>query len=154
MRCPTTEFFLCGRSSKTFLLASLSGERCSGGQLLSTFSDLAGGLLLERRWATISLRLWGVAGTCPCWWTGRWTVAWRRRSLFYVYVYGGIQTMKKLLINIETHFSWNDSGKKVANQNWKSKLLPGVSFQLFFFQTLTSDKVQRSRQLRTIEVYR
>ena len=47
VRCPTTEFFLCGRSSKTFLLASLSGERCSGGQLLSTFSDLAGGLGLE-----------------------------------------------------------------------------------------------------------
>ena len=49
MRCPTTEFFLCGRSSKTFLLASLSGERCSGGQLLSTFSDsaCAGGLLQE-----------------------------------------------------------------------------------------------------------
>ena len=45
MRCQTTEFFLCGRSSKTFLLASLSGERCSGGQLLSTFSDLAGGQL-------------------------------------------------------------------------------------------------------------
>ena len=36
---------------------------------------------------------------------------------FYVYVYGGMQTMKKLLINIETNFSWNDSGKKVANQN-------------------------------------
>ena len=31
---------------------------------------------------------------------------------------------KKLLINIETNFSWNDSGIKVANQNWKSKLLP------------------------------
>ena len=37
--------------------------------------------LLERRSATISFRLWGVAGTCPCWWTGRRTVAWRRRSL-------------------------------------------------------------------------
>ena len=49
MRCPTTEFFLCGRSSKTFLLASLSGERCSGGQLLSTFSDLAGGLVCSDR---------------------------------------------------------------------------------------------------------
>ena len=48
MRCPTTEFFLCGGSSKTFLLASLSGERCSGGQLLSTFSDLAGGLWFYR----------------------------------------------------------------------------------------------------------
>ena len=44
VRCPTTESFLCGRSSKTYILASLSGERCSGGQLLSTFSDLAGGL--------------------------------------------------------------------------------------------------------------
>ena len=46
---------------------------------------------------------------------------------FYVYVYGGMQTMKKLLINIETNFSWNDSGKKVANQNWKSKLLPDAA---------------------------
>ena len=34
--------------------------------------------------------------------------------------------MKKLLINIETNFSWNDSVKKVANQIWKSKLLPAV----------------------------
>ena len=31
---------------------------------------------------------------------------------------------KKLLIKIETNFSWNDSGKKVANHYWKSKLLP------------------------------
>ena len=37
-----------------------------------------------------------------------------------------MQKMKKLLINIETNFSWNDSGKKVANQNWKSKLLPAL----------------------------
>ena len=54
MRCPTTEFFLCGGSSKTFLLASLSGERCSGGQLLSTFSDLAGGLL----WLRCRIEYW------------------------------------------------------------------------------------------------
>ena len=54
VRCPTTEFFLCGRSSKTFLLASLSGERCSGGQLLSTFSDLEGGLLVRKSWSTVS----------------------------------------------------------------------------------------------------
>ena len=39
--------------------------------------------LLERRWATISFRLWGIAGTCPCWWTGRRAVASGRRSLFW-----------------------------------------------------------------------
>ena len=54
---------------------------------------------------------------------------------FYVYVYGGMQMMKKLLINIETNFSWNDSVKKVANQNWKSKLLPAGTFPYILFSS-------------------
>ena len=74
VRCPTTEFFLCGRSSKTFLLASLSGEKCSGGQLLSTFSDLAG-RLIQNPWVSLPYVGEGMLCTAffwryttpPCW---------------------------------------------------------------------------------------
>ena len=68
VRCPTTESFLCGRSSKTYILASLSGERCSGGQLLSTFSDLAGGLRVVRVCAALLGQLRGRNSCCLWFW--------------------------------------------------------------------------------------
>ena len=57
-KCPPTESFICGLSSKAYLLASLSPERCSGGQFLSTFSDLAGGLpCTVCIWTSFELRI-------------------------------------------------------------------------------------------------
>ena len=72
-RCPSPSFL----RSWTRGTASASDKHITRSTIVKNLRAL-----LKRRWATISLRLWGVAGTCPCWWTGRRTAAWRRRSSF------------------------------------------------------------------------